>query len=94
MQHIVCFCFFLTGTLQLGRALVVKLCLAQRMQISPKIPPGSNDELLMNIQASNKPICVTISLSFLVTVNSAMVQLKCSLLLLTMSKKTVKSCPS
>lgn len=94
MQHLLCFCLFLAGTLQLERALVVKLCLAQRMQISPKIPPGSNDELLMNIQANNKPLCVTISLGFLVTVNSAMVQPKCSLLLLTVSNKPVKSCPS
>lgn len=41
----VLFWFFLfQGTLLLGRALVVKLYLAQKMQISPKIPRGSNDE--------------------------------------------------
>lgn len=47
-------CFFLADILPLGRALEVKLYLAQKMQISPKIPHGSNDELGLNIKTNTK----------------------------------------
>lgn len=73
---------------------MVKLYLAQKMQILPKIPHGSNDELLLNIQAVIKQANPCDSkILILVTLSSALVQLKCSFVLLTVSNKPVKSCP-
>lgn len=70
-QLLICYCFFLAGILQLGRALVVKPYLAQKMQISPKIPHGSKDELLLNMHANTEPasLCDYIISFFVVTFN-------------------------